>query len=73
MCACVCVCVCACVYVCVRVRVCMCVCVCMCVRGFAVESGGFGVGRLRLHLYPGKPIFLSFDGNENYYTIRSYW
>jgi len=23
-------------------------------------------------VYPGKPIFLSFDGNENYYTIRSY-
>jgi len=23
-------------------------------------------------IYPGKPIFLSFDGNENYYTIRSY-
>jgi hypothetical protein len=22
--------------------------------------------------YPGKPIFLSFDGNEHYYTIRFY-
>ena len=22
-------------------------------------------------VYPGKPIFLSLDGNESYYTIRS--
>jgi hypothetical protein len=22
--------------------------------------------------YSGKPVFLSFDGNENYYTIRCY-
>jgi hypothetical protein len=23
---------------------------------------------LRHHLHPGKPIFLSSDGNQNYYT-----
>jgi hypothetical protein len=25
-----------------------------------------------VQVYPGKLIFLSFDGNENYDTIRSY-
>ena len=31
-----------------------------------------GLFKMPSKSYPGKPIFLSSDGTENYYTIRCY-